>query len=268
MRCRDRGVGVAHLCIGNYPTLNYDFGLSAKKRRLPQDQIRQLADLHRTDLRGHSVRDRRIDGVFGDIAAGAEVVGPIGILGQQAALLAHLVRRLPGPADHFAHPPHRLAVGGDNRQRAQVVQNILGGDRLLANPALSEGHILGDILVEMVADHQHVEMLIDGIDRKRPSRIRRGGQHISLTAQFHNIGCVATASAFGMVGMDRTALKRRARSLDKTRLVERIGMDTDLHVIVFSNAQTRIDRRRGRAPILVQLKATSTAFYLLYKPRT
>ena len=46
-------------------------------------------------------------------------------------------------------------------ENAQVVQNVLGGDRLGADAALGEGDVLGDRRVEMVADHQHVQMLVD-----------------------------------------------------------------------------------------------------------
>ncbi len=60
-------------------------------------------------------------------------------------------------------PAHGLAVGGDHRERAEVVQDVLGRDGLAADAALGEGHVLGDRAVEVVADHEHVEMLVQRV---------------------------------------------------------------------------------------------------------
>ena len=208
------------------------------------------------------MRNGWIDGVFGDVAPRAIVVSTARIFGQQAPLLAHLMSRLPSPAHHLPHSPHRLAVRGDNRQRTQVVQNILGGDGLLANPALGKGHVLGDILVEVVADHQHVQMFVYRVDRKGPRRVGRRGQHIGLAAKPHDIGRVATARALGVVGVNRPPFESRPRRLDKARLVERVGMDADLHVEFFGDCQTRINGRWRRTPVLVQLEAASPSLNL------
>ena len=45
--------------------------------------------------------------------------------------------------------------------RAEVVENVFGRDRFAANAAFGERHILRQIRIEMMADHQHVEMLVD-----------------------------------------------------------------------------------------------------------
>ncbi len=41
-------------------------------------------------------------------------------------------------------------------------------DGLAANPAFGERHVLRQIRVKMMADHQHVEMLVNRVDRVRP----------------------------------------------------------------------------------------------------
>jgi hypothetical protein len=48
-------------------------------------------------------------------------------------------------------------------KRAHVVQDVLGGDGFLADAAFGEGHVLGDRLVEVVAHHEHVEMLLQRV---------------------------------------------------------------------------------------------------------
>ncbi len=81
--------------------------------------------------------------------------------GRRAALLFHLVGGLPGPDDDLADPAHRLAVGGDDRERAHVVQDVLSRDGFAPDTAFGESHVFGDFRIEVVAHHQHVEMLVD-----------------------------------------------------------------------------------------------------------
>ena len=119
------------------------------------------------------MRDRRIDRVFGDVAFGAHVVIVALLLLQTSALLLHLVGGLPGADDHLADTAHGLAVGRHHGERANVVQDVFGRDCLLPDPAFGEGHVLGDQRIEMVAHHQHVQVLIDGVPGERPGRIGR-----------------------------------------------------------------------------------------------
>jgi hypothetical protein len=58
-------------------------------------------------------------------------------------------------------PAHGLAVGRHHADGAQVVQDVFRRDGLAADAALGEGEVFGDARVEVVADHQHVEVLVD-----------------------------------------------------------------------------------------------------------
>ena len=138
---------------------------------MPQHQIGTFADRNRPDMAGDAMRDGRVDGVFRDIAFHPLIVVVARLLWQAATLHLHLVRRLPGADDHLADPAHGLAVGRDDREGPHVMQDILGGDGLAPDPAFGKGHILGDRLVEMVADHQHVEMLFQRVHRIGPCRV-------------------------------------------------------------------------------------------------
>src|SRR5690606_10036640 len=122
--------------------------------------------------------DRRVDGVLGDVAFGAEIVVAGTVARQGPALFLHLVRGLPGTGDDFADASHGLAVGADHRERPQVMQDVLGGDGLAADAALGEGHVLGNARVQVVADHQHVQVLVDGVAGERTGRVGRGGQYV------------------------------------------------------------------------------------------
>ena len=56
------------------------------------------------------------------------------------------------------------------------------------------------------------------------------------------------------IGVDGAALERGDRVLDEAGLVERVGVDGDLHVVRLGDAQAAVDGRRRRAPVLVQLE--------------
>ena len=189
---------------------------------------------------GDAMRQRRIDRVLRDVALGAEVVvARAVVLGQRAALHLHLVRRLPRARDDLADAAHGLRVRRDHRERAQVVQDVLGRDGLAANARLGERDVLGNAGVQVMADHQHVEMLVDGVDGVRPRRVRRGGQHVVGAARFDDVRRVAAAGAFRVIRVDRAAAERRERRLDEARLVQRVGVDRDLHVVALRDVEAR-----------------------------
>jgi len=54
--------------------------------------------------------------------------------------------------------PIAWLVAGHHADRAQVVEDVLRRDGLAADPALRERHVLDDLAVEVVADHQHVQV--------------------------------------------------------------------------------------------------------------
>ena len=78
---------------------------SPEESRRPEHEVGKLALFHRADVLRDTVRDCRVDGVFGDVALGAHIVVVAFLLRKAPALLLHLVRGLPGADDHFADPP-------------------------------------------------------------------------------------------------------------------------------------------------------------------
>ena len=69
------------------------------------------------------------------------------------------------------------------REGAEIVEDVLGGDGLLADAALGEGDVLGNARIQVMADHQHVQMLVHGVDRERPRRVGGGRQHVRLAGE-------------------------------------------------------------------------------------
>ncbi len=65
---------------------------------------------------------------------------------------------------------------------------------------------------------------------------------------------MTAAGAFRVIGVDRAAGDRADRFLDETHLVERVGMDRDLDVVIVGDAQASVDRCGRRAPILMEFE--------------
>ena len=96
------------------------------------------------------------------------------------------------------------------------MEAVLGGDGLGANAALGEGDVLGDLGIEVVADHEHVEMLVDGVDGKGARGVGGGGEDVGLAADADDVGRVAAASALGVKGVDGAPFEGADGVVDET----------------------------------------------------
>ena len=76
------------------------------------------------------------------------------------------------------------------------------------NARLGERNVLRNLGVEVMANHEHIEMLVERVDGVRPRWIGRGRKDVGLAANANDVGRVATTGALGMEGVDRTALER------------------------------------------------------------
>ena len=180
---------------------------------------------------GNAVGDGGIDRVFCEVTQRAEIIrGRVRCAAERPELTLHFVRRLPGPDNDFADPAHGLRVGGHHRDGTEIVQAVFGGDRLGPDARLGERNVLGDLRIEVMADHQHVQMLVDGVDSKRARRVGRRGQYVGFAADADDVGGVSAAGTFRVKRMDRPALEGPDRIVDIAGLVQRVRVDRDLHV--------------------------------------
>ena len=74
------------------------------------------------------------------------------------------MRGLPCPNDNLANTSHCLAIRCNDRKRAHIMQNILGRNRLTPDTTLGKGHILRNRFIQMVTNHQHIEMFLQRVD--------------------------------------------------------------------------------------------------------
>ena len=131
------------------------------------------------------------------------------------------------------------------------MKDILRADGRAANATLGEGHVLRHVAVEVVADHEHVEVFVQRVHSVRPRRVGAGRQDVGEGGDADDVRGMAAARALGVVGVDRPALEGRDGRFDETRLVEGVGVDRDLDVVLVGDAQRLIDGGGGGAPILV-----------------
>ena len=127
------------------PPLSTRSGFTPKKAGVHSTRSASLPASTEPTCARDAVRDRRVDRVLGDVALDAEVVvapalaGKRGRAAPSSCAAVCQVRMI-----DLADAAHRLAVRRHHRERAEVVQDVLGRDRLLADAALGEGDVLGD----------------------------------------------------------------------------------------------------------------------------
>lgn len=121
------------------------------------------------------------------------------------------------------------------------------------------------VFVEVVADHQHVQMFFQSVDGERPRRVGRGWQHMFLAADLDDIGGMSAASTFGVKGVDCSAFHGGDGVFDKAAFVQRIGVDHHLHVHGIGHGQAAINGAGRSAPVFVQLQSTGARVHLFFQ---
>ena len=107
------------------------------------------------------------------------VVVSVVVLRERSPLHFHLVSGLPRARNHLAHPAHGLGVGEEiilESARSWRMSSAAIVSRRIRDPRT---HVFGDFGIEMVAHHQHIEVLVERVHRIRPRRIGRRRQHIA-----------------------------------------------------------------------------------------
>ena len=83
--------------------------------------------------------------------------------------------------------------------------------------------------------HDHVEMLIEGIDGEWIGRVGRRRQAMRLPGYRDDIGRVTTTCPFGVIHMNGTALHCGQRVFQKTGFIQCIGVQLHLKIIFICN---------------------------------
>src|ERR1700748_389369 len=86
-----------------------------------------------------------------------------------------------------------------------------------------------------------------------------------LAANLDDIRCVPASRTLGMEGMDRPSLESCDGVFYKAALVQRVGMDEDLHIHLVRDGETAIDRNRRRTPVLVTFQPARARLDLFHQ---
>ncbi len=103
LRRRDRGVGIAHRGHGDGAGLEHEIRLHAEEHRFPQHEVGDLARGDGADLRRDAMGERRIDGVFRDVALHAQIVVVADLFGAGGRAVSSSCRR----SARFGSAPRR-----------------------------------------------------------------------------------------------------------------------------------------------------------------
>src|SRR5258707_11076377 len=72
---------------------------------------------------------------------------------------------------------------------------------------------------------------------------------------------------FGVKAVDGSTLESCDSIFDKTTLVQRVGVDKDLHIHVIRDGETAIDSCGGRTPIFMKFQPARTGLDLFNETR-
>ena len=163
------------------------------------------------------------------------------------------------PIAWASEPIIEIAPRSCSRSSAAIV---VGRIRLSAKARSS-----GTRAVQVVADHEHVEVLVEGVHGVRPGRVRAAGQHVRVPGDGDDVRRVTASGTLRVVRVDAPAGDRGQGVLDEAGLVEGVAVQRHGDPVLPGHRQRGVDRRRGRAPVLVQLEAARAGPQLLDQGR-
>lgn len=135
-----------HLRSSNKPLLQNNKRLRPEIRRLPNDQVCQLAHFHTPHQMTDPLRQRRIHRVLTNVPLNAVIIRAcILVFMQLSALQFILVCCVPGAQDDLAAAAHGLGIGGHHADGAGVMEHVFRRDSFGADTAVCEGDVFGDV---------------------------------------------------------------------------------------------------------------------------
>jgi hypothetical protein len=109
----------------------------------------------------HTLGDCWIDRVLADVPLDSKVIRIRALVFFKCtALDLVLMRSIPRSQDDFTAPAHSLRVGRHHGNGTEIVQHVFSCDGLGSNTGLGERYVFWDVARQVVADHEHIQMLV------------------------------------------------------------------------------------------------------------
>ena len=124
--------------------------------------------------------------------------------------------------------------------QTKIVQNVLGGHRRWADPIERKLMIAREVGLQYMHQLNHRGMLSRRVDAEGKRRVGRRRQDIGLTGEAHHVGGVTATCSLNVVRVQRATSDQSQRVLDCEALVETIGVDAELYVVLVRDAQCRL----------------------------
>jgi len=226
-----------HLRRSDESLLQHQEWLRSKVRRFPDHQIRHLTHLHTSHHVADTLRQRRINCIFTDIPLDAMVIrSSIIILRERASLLLILMRRIPSTEDNLTAAAHCLRIRRHHTDSTCVVEHVFSLDGFSADTAVCEGDVFRDVLGQVMAGHDHVEVFVDRVASVWLGWIGGARKDIGMLNKSNHIWGMASTGTFNVIGVDCAAFECRCSAFDKTGFVQGVGVNLALNVVFFADA--------------------------------
>ena len=261
---RNGGVGITHLGCDDHTAFDNHIRFCSEECRVPENEISKFSWLHRSYILGNTVCDCRVDGIFGNISFYTEVVVSVTFIFRKRSSLAfHLACCLPGTGDDLTDTSHCLGIGAHHAEHTHIVKDILCCDRFRTDTGICKSDIFRDLFVQMVAYHQHVQMLIQSIYSEWHGRVCGRRKDVRGCCCFDDVRCMSAAGTFCMICMDSSSSDGIDGVFYASAFVQSICMDGNLYIIFICHIQAMVDNCRCCAPVLMDLESHRTCFDLL-----
>ena len=203
---RNGCICIAHLRCNDHTAFDDNIRFCTKEYRIPENEVCEFTFFHRAHILGNTVCDCRIDGIFGDITFYTEVVIVMSCIFRKCtSLIFHLTCCLPGTCDNLTYTSHSLRVRAHHTEDTHIMKNILCCDCLRTDSGICKCNIFRNSLVKVMADHQHIQMLIQSVYCIWHCRVCGGWQYVRSCCCADDIRCMSTACTLCMISMDGSA---------------------------------------------------------------
>ena len=115
------------------------------------------------------------------------------------------------------------------------------------------------MVVQAVRGEDHLVVLVERVAPEGQGRVGGRADHVGHAGQLQHVGHVPTAATLDVEGVDGAAVQHAQRVVDRQALVEPVGVQGDLDVVLLGDVQRRVEGAGVGAHVLVHLEPARAA---------